>query len=657
MSSRRLRALRNRQNRNQTNQQLKAEAKEPQINDLNADNANTETTVQEPALDLQKATETVAPKVEEKASDSFTEGLSATPQEDVVESSAELSSIMDVSPLEQAKAALAQNPQTSLDFGEELIDEPKVAQESAPQVQTQAQEHLEETPNLAPQNVSSEALDTDSLELAETKKAPATLDEADTVPVQPSLSNDEVPNRPGAILMHARELLGLSLNDVAHRLNLRVNTVSDIEHDRLNQVTAVPFTSKNIAAYAKLVNIDPNVLVNLYMDCVKANVKAQEFESFAKAQNEKAKAKEQKAQKSSSDDGISYKKVAVAIAALVIVVVAAFAAYSAFTTDSQDSEGTLVLEDQVPATVEEDGSLNLNTQDSKITTRVEEDNAPIVEDANTALAKQQSAELDTNAIISQSEKSTADTALKSSNETLHVKNMQVEQTVAADAEIAPVEENPFKSVKLNSANEQKKAQTSTAKLDTKVAQVSDNKVKVDTTPIVPNTVESKPQVKEPTAQVQTVKAQPQVKTPTVQETVKTEPKKLVAGQVVSLAQEQRAAKNNTAVTQTTTVAPAKAVSLSNSTRNVSARLKGKRDPFTAPNSVNIRVLGDIAIKVTGNGKVIKQGTYKKGQSITAIGIPPLKVSVSDSSKVSISYVGTTVAVPRGEQVSFELPQR
>ena len=119
MSSRRLRALRNRQNRNQTNQQLKAEAKEPQINDLNADNANTETTVQEPALDLQKATETVAPKVEEKASDSFTEGLSATPQEDVVESSAELSSIMDVSPLEQAKAALAQNLQTSLDFGEE----------------------------------------------------------------------------------------------------------------------------------------------------------------------------------------------------------------------------------------------------------------------------------------------------------------------------------------------------------------------------------------------------------------------------------------------------------------------------------------------------------------------------------------------------------
>jgi len=75
------------------------------------------------------------------------------------------------------------------------------------------------------------------------------------------------------------------------------------------------------------------------------------------------------------------------------------------------------------------------------------------------------------------------------------------------------------------------------------------------------------------------------------------------------------------------------------------------------NTATIKVTGDVAIKVTGNGKLLKQGNFSSGETIKVTGIPPLKISVSDSSKVRISYMGTSVAVPSAQQVSFALPTR
>lgn len=89
-------------------------------------------------------------------------------------------------------------------------------------------------------------------------------DDPDRVPVVPTLADDEVPNMPGAILRHAREMLGLTQRDIARKLKLRVNTISDIEHDRLNQPTAAAFVRGHIASYAKYVNIDPNAVLSLY---------------------------------------------------------------------------------------------------------------------------------------------------------------------------------------------------------------------------------------------------------------------------------------------------------------------------------------------------------------------------------------------------------
>lgn len=99
--------------------------------------------------------------------------------------------------------------------------------------------------------------------------------------------------------------------------------------------------------------------------------------------------------------------------------------------------------------------------------------------------------------------------------------------------------------------------------------------------------------------------------------------------------------------------------LSNSLRDISSsvRLVGKRDPFESLNSVTIKVLQDVSLKVTGNGRVLKSGDFKAGQTLKVLGIPPIKVSASDTKKIRVSYLGTTVATPAAKQVTFTLPQK
>ena len=109
---------------------------------------------------------------------------------------------------------------------------------------------------------------------------------------------------------------------------------------------------------------------------------------------------------------------------------------------------------------------------------------------------------------------------------------------------------------------------------------------------------------------------------------------------------------------TTPVATETQVALSAQLKDISSRVRlaGKRDPFESFNTVSIRVLHDAALKVTANGKVLKQGNFKAGQTIKVTGIPPLRVSVNDTSSIRVTYLGTTLAVPSAKQVTFELPK-
>ncbi len=586
MSSKRLRALRNRQDRTQFKNQLK-EVNEPFMDNENVDKVETESQTdskQEPQLDIAATVKEEVNK--EQVSDAFTQGMNTS------EEKASLDSLPDdlvLSPLEQARAAIADNASTQ-NFSalkeEAIVDTDNVKLDTNETATNYSQtEDLEEN----------------------------SVDDADKVPVATTLTDDEVPNKPGAILMHAREILGLSLREVAHKLNLRINSVADIEHDRLNQETAVQFVSGHIAAYAKLVNIDPVFLVNLYKECVRTSTLER---AIAQKEQEKLQARNPKKEVLSDPKNVPSKsnksKIALAIIGVIGIVAASVGITVAVMSSSDNqSSGALVIEDTVEGSQDNAGNLVLDTENSKLKTQIVEEEPLVAVDVNTQLAQEQAKELDTNEIISSRNKSHNDVDVDDSSMALQVKGKAADKIEANKpaleaqdvAPIAPVE-NSLQSVSLNS----------TADSNKNAKKANDAQLK-NTTAIAQNTK---------------TQAQATQNTPAKVE-VKSEPKEETAVNVALVA----------------------------NPRDISSsvRLQGKRDPLSGLNTATIRVRGDVALKVTGNGKLLKQGNFKAGQSVTVSGIPPLRVSVSDSSKISVSYQGTTLAVPRSSQVSFALPQR
>lgn len=586
MSSKRLRALRNRQDRTQFKNQLK-EVNEPFMDNENVDKVETESQTdskQEPQLDIAATVKEEVNK--EQVSDAFTQGMNTS------EEKASLDSLPDdlvLSPLEQARAAIADNASTQ-NFSalkeEAIVDTDNVKLDTNETATNYSQtEDLEEN----------------------------SVDDADKVPVATTLTDDEVPNKPGAILMHAREILGLSLREVAHKLNLRINSVADIEHDRLNQETAVQFVSGHIAAYAKLVNIDPVFLVNLYKECVRTSTLEK---AIAQKEQEKLQARNPKKEVLSDPKNVPSKsnksKIALAIIGVIGIVAASVGITVAVMSSSDNqSSGALVIEDTVEGSQDNAGNLVLDTENSKLKTQIVEEEPLVAVDVNTQLAQEQAKELDTNEIISSRNKSHNDVDVDDSSMALQVKGKVADKIEANKpaleaqdvAPIAPVE-NSLQSVSLNS----------TADSNKNAKKANDAQLK-NTTAIAQNTK---------------TQAQATQNTPAKVE-VKSEPKEETAVNVALVA----------------------------NPRDISSsvRLQGKRDPLSGLNTATIRVRGDVALKVTGNGKLLKQGNFKAGQSVTVSGIPPLRVSVSDSSKISVSYQGTTLAVPRSSQVSFALPQR
>ncbi len=582
MSSKRLRAIRNR-DRSKVQAQLHKEASEPIMDDLKNDVAQ-DTSKVEPELNIQEnlnndnssASKIPDEKIEVESNAAF-------------KSAQDLESIMSVSPLEQAKSALKENPSSPLSA---QVDAP-VTENVADNIQT---------PDLgsATETVNTES-SVDSIQKApdfssEKKIVSNVDDDPDKIPVAPSLADNEVPNCPGAILMHAREMLGLSLSEVSRRLNLRINTVSDLEHDRLNQPTAVPFASVHIANYAKLVNIDPDYLVKLYKDKVMQTVQTQALNARV-------------LQKSSNSGMISKKFLFAVLGIAVVAIIAVGVIAFEMGSSKAKSTGSLVIEDNVQAQEDTDGSLTLDTENSKVKTNVlEETPAPAV-DINTQMAQAQANDLDTNEIISLQNQSKQTVTSANTSESLQVKGEAAKKMMGNKSESTiieeapPAQENSLKPVQLGTQNTQ-----STKK------QSSNDKLALKTLPAVET--DRKPVVTEaPKAQV------------------KTEPKV-----------------ENT---------PAQAVKLSANLRDVSSsvRLSGRVDPLESLNSVTVKVLSDVSLKITGSGKVLKEGSFKAGQTIKVMGIPPLRVSVADSSKIRVTYRGASVSVPHSSQVTYTLPQR
>lgn len=209
-------------------------------------------------------------------------------------------------------------------------------------------------------------------------------EDVESIPVDPS-SDDGVPNMPGAILRHAREKLGISQRQIAQNLKLRVNTIADIEFDRLNQVTAAPFTRRHIYNYAKLVNIDPNVVVTLYDNNVNA---------VAEVINNAMPVKKNR----------SY-MYALALIALIAVSTGVYLVTDNKETDSKPVSDEIVIEQAAePVVIEDTGSVS-----GEITAQASsEAQGEIKVDKNTLMAQEQAKALGSNLIKGKSNESSKD---------------------------------------------------------------------------------------------------------------------------------------------------------------------------------------------------------------------------------------------------------
>lgn len=71
-------------------------------------------------------------------------------------------------------------------------------------------------------------------------------------------------NSPGKQLVKAREALGLTSQQVADRLHLRLPSVKAVEEDALEQGVSVTFNKGYVRLYAKLVNLEVQPLLDAY---------------------------------------------------------------------------------------------------------------------------------------------------------------------------------------------------------------------------------------------------------------------------------------------------------------------------------------------------------------------------------------------------------
>ncbi|EOD80759.1 putative membrane protein [Grimontia indica] len=87
---------------------------------------------------------------------------------------------------------------------------------------------------------------------------------------------------PGTVLRQAREAMGLSAQDVADRLRLRVSVIQDLEENCCDEKQITTFTRGYIRSYAKLVGVNADQLLHTFKPAPEAEDNVQKMQSFSR---------------------------------------------------------------------------------------------------------------------------------------------------------------------------------------------------------------------------------------------------------------------------------------------------------------------------------------------------------------------------------------
>lgn len=441
-------------------------------------------------------------------------------------------------------------------------------------------------------------------------------DDPDRVPVVPELPDDQVPNMPGAILKHAREMLGLSQREVVERLNkesqrsnepserivIRVNTISDIEHDRLNQPTAVSFVVKIIKLYANLVNIDPKALTDLYMQNVSQSQKTADINA-------------QRISREQRHSGSTLKKIVLLSAGGIVILGLGIGIGAMFSSSSEEesTSGALTLSQNV----QQDMAQN-NVAADPFPPAADDAEVPL--DPNTEMARAQAQALGTNDIIANAHK----TEVEKNSEPLNTNGtLSVDTPSKLKQEGAPADNN------LSAMLTAPEVKTHDA-VAANAEHVTDGGL--PTAKPINALEERKADERKANVAMQNAKTKQSDK---------------------SQAQKSKPDKIKEPESKDT-----QATALAASVRDVSGSVRiVNRNDIGSLNTVTVKVKGPVSLRIKGNGKVLKSGSYKAGDTVSATGMPPLRIEVSDSSKISVRYNGGTASAPSGKNVGFDLPTR
>ena len=399
------------------------------------------------------------------------------------------------------------------------------------------------------------------------------VDDPDSIPLKTTLKDEDVPNMPGAILRHAREILGLSQRQIAQKLKLRVNTISDIEHDRLNQSTAAAFTRHHYYNYAKLVNIDPKTVVELYDNNVAMVTEAIVNNATPVKKNR------------------SY-LYSLLIIAFIIISTALYLVVDSSKSDSDKDTMEIVLEANNNEVLLEDDTKSKANDTIVIDESIDTKDTVVSVDKNTVMAQAQAEALGTNTLDASNLEHEILKDQRPSNKPLMTHQSQKAQI--KDTNKAQIKDSN-KAQSVVAYNKAIEAKSDTYNKDLKDSVKNNDKTQ--------------------SAQNDKIKVQD-------------EPKKEIK------------------------------VALVSNPKDISSSAKlVNRQGLGSLNEASIRVLDDAYIIARANGRVIKQGAFKKGDVIKVYGVPPIEVSVSNSKAILVNYMGGRVTVPAQVQVKFVLPQR
>ena len=435
-------------------------------------------------------------------------------------------------------------------------------------------------------------------------------DDPDRVPVIPELADDQVPNMPGAILKHAREMLGLSLRDVSTHLKLRVNTVSDIEHDRLTQPTAANFVIQHITAYAKLVNIDPSALVDLY----RQNVREVVQEAGKRA------AVIQRAERKSRRSGFKIVALSVGALALLVLGIGIGSYLGASSQDEADPDGALILSPGAQVQQELSGA-----GEDMLPPKTEEKTEDLL-DPNTKMARDQAASLGTDDIIGYAQKSISEEGKPAQN-------------APAEGPAAALKTDPALNIKSAAAPVSLPAEgTYGSEKERSREKLTDEAA-------------AKPAASDQALMLKGGEAAKNSGLPVAKPVERAQDKAPKADAAAKKAADTKVSSTEAKDEKIATL-PSQLRDLSSSVRIVN------RKDIGSLNTVSIQVKDAVALRILGSsGKILKNGPFKKGQAVSATGMPPLRIEGSDRSRITVKYNGGTASVPAGRNVSFELPVR